>query len=227
MKKILKSVATIAALLVPVLMISCASTPLKEPLYTNGMIENATPENSVIVYGYTSEPGIKLMYVDEANGWQALIDTDDREFALPPAHKGAKLVLKDSNWVKHAPGVVQYGNRIVTEDYLTVYSGENDEFNVTVPTDKPLYFMGYRSIQGADINSWEEVEALINRPGALVFGVPKSKEEYDTWYPQYLAKREMDCLKKLQATYAGTVWEATINERIAEVNETLAELKKK
>jgi|GEM_PF-2416146 len=227
MKKFLKSATTIAALLVPVLMISCASSPLKEPLYTNGMIENATPENSVIVYGYTSEPGIKLMYVDEANGWQALIDTDDREFALPPAHKGAKLVLKDSNWVKHAPGVVQYGNRIVTDDYLTVYSGENDEFNVTVPTDKPLYFMGCHSIMKTNMWSWESIEELRNTPGNLVVGFPKTKEEWETWYPELVSKLELGCLKKLQATYAGTVWEAPVNERIAEVNEALAELKKK
>lgn len=227
MKRCMKFAATIAALLVSALMISCASSPMKEPLYTAGMIENATPENSVIVYGYTSEPGIKLMYVDEANGWEALVDTDDREFALPPAHKGAKLVLKDSNWVKNTPGVVQYGNIIEMVDYLDVYSGENAEFNVTVPTDTPLYFMGCHSIMTPNMWSWESIEKLRNTPGKMVVGFPKSKEEWETWYPELVNSLELDCLKKLLKTYEGTAWEAPINERIVAVNEAIAELKKK
>ncbi len=227
MKHLAKIAATVTALLVSSLMISCASTPLPEPLYTAGMIENATPENSVIVYGYSSEPGIKLLYVDEENGWEAIIDTDDREFALPPCHKGAKLVLKDSNWIKNSPGVVQYGNRVETADYIQVYSGKNDEFNVTVPTDTPLYFMGCHSIMESNMWSWESIEEMRNTPGIWVIGFPESKEEWETWYPEIMTDLELDCLKKLLKTYKDTIWEAPINERMTIVSERLEELRKK
>ena len=80
------------------LFMSCLSTANYDESECQGLIENATPENSVLVYGFSCEPDSLLYYVDQNSDWEAILSTGNRCYSLPPAHKGAKLVLKDSSW---------------------------------------------------------------------------------------------------------------------------------
>lgn len=75
MKKVLY---TILALISLFAVSSCATTGSVDESSNVGMIENATPENSVIVYGFSSEPDIKIYYVDEKNNWETVISTGNR-----------------------------------------------------------------------------------------------------------------------------------------------------
>lgn len=210
MKKVLY---TIFALISIFAVSSCATTGNAGSSENVGMIENATPENSVIVYGFSSEPDIKIYYVDEKNNWETVISTGNRCFSLPPAHKGGKIVAKGSSWVKRSSSTASYGNQLVTTNYSTYYEIDSDEWNVNVPTDKPLYFMGYHSIQVKDIASWESLKAIASTPGNLVIGMPKTQAEYD----KFIGKFELKSLNQLLKKYKGTAWESVINERIAEL----------
>jgi len=208
MKKMFATVLTV----IFALSFTCfSSTPTKEESTNIGMIENATPENSVLVYGFSSEPDIQLYYVDTKNKWEALISTGDRCFSLPPAHKGAKLVVKASSWQKSGSTTTFQG----TNHYITLYEVQNDEWNVNVPTDKPIYFMGFHSIMQKNIMEWESLKELQSKPGTIVVGIPKTEEEYKL----LICKYELKCLKKLLKKYKGTAWEAPINERINELKQ--------
>lgn len=48
-----------------VLAVMLVGTCFAKDFVNKGMIENASPKNSVLVYGFSSEPDIKLYYVDE------------------------------------------------------------------------------------------------------------------------------------------------------------------
>ena len=191
---------------------SCVSAPVAG-VNNIGMIENATPENSVLVYGMSSEPDIQLYYVDENNNWEALISTGNRYFSLPPAHKGGKLVVKGSSWQKSMTTTTFQGNATINTHYIKLYEIQNDELTVNVPKNKSLYFMGIHSIQKQNIMKWESLKALANKPGTVVIGMPKTEEAYKAAVDKY----ELKCLNTLLKKYKGTVWEPVINERISEL----------
>ena len=188
------------------LFMSCLTTANGYEKKSVGMIENATPENSVLVYGFSCEPDTIVYYVDEKSDWEAVISTGNRCYSLPPAHKGAKLVAKDASWVKtSSTQFVQYN---------TTYKLTNNEWNVNVPKDKPLYFMGCHSIQINNWGTWEGIRAFKENCGMrLVFGVPSTEEAWNKKIAGYEAKS----LKKLLKQYKGTAWEPYILERLEEL----------
>ncbi|QTQ10890.1 hypothetical protein HRI96_00985 [Treponema parvum] len=207
-----KTFISVFSIMIVLLFSSCVSAPV-DGANNIGMIENATPENSVLVYGMSSEPDIQLYYVDENNNWEALISTGNRYFSLPPAHKGGKLVVKGSSWQKSLTTTAFLGNMILHTQYIKLYEVQNDEWTVNVPKDKSLYFMGLHSLQQQNIMEWESLKALANKPGTLVIGIPKTEEEYKAAINKY----ELKSLNTLLKKYKGTVWEPVINERISEL----------
>ena len=178
-----------------------------------GMIENANPQNSVLVYGWSIEPYVYLYYSDKNSDWET-IQKVGGEFVLPPAHKGARLKIKASRYNHSSTsgaGNVIYHN----SEY---YEIRNDEWNVTVPKNKSIFFMGIHSIAEQNIYSWETIEEMRKRPGNVMFGFPKTKAEYDDWYKKVYTNTEKACLKKVLKKYKGTDWEPIINERISELS---------
>lgn len=200
MKKL--SIFAVLITFISIPFMSCLSTSVSEESQTIGMIENASPENSVLVYGFSSEPDIKIYYVDEKNNWETLISTGNRYFSLPPAYKGGKLVVKGSSWQKSSSATTFQGNMQIDTHYVSLYEITNDEWTVNVPKDKPLYFMGIHSIQ-----------ALKAKSGTVVLGMPKTEEEYKALIDKY----EIKCLNKLLKKYKGTAWETVISEKLAEL----------
>ena len=198
---------------IAILLMSCLSTPTADEPKSIGMIENATPDNSVLVYGFSSEPDIQIYYVDEKNNWETLISTGNGYFSLPPAHKGGKLVVKASSWQKSSSATTFQGNMQVDTHYVSLYEIQNDEWTVNVPKDTSLYFMGIHSIQQKNIMDWDSIQALSQKSGTVVLGMPKTEEEYKALINKY----ELKCLEKLLKKYKGTAWETVISERIAEL----------
>lgn len=195
------------------LFVSCLSTPTIDEPQSIGMIENATPENSVLIYGVSSEPDIKLYYVDENNNWETLISTGNRYFSLPPAYKGGKLVVKGSTWAKTSSATSFQGNMQIDTHYVTLYEIQNDEWTVNVPKDKSIYFMGIHSIQRQNIMDFESLKELNAQPGTVVIGMPKTEEEYKALINKY----EVKCLEKILKKYKGSEWESVISERLSEL----------
>lgn len=196
-----------------VLAVMLVGTCFAKDFVNKGMIENASPKNSVLVYGFSSEPDIKLYYVDEKNNWECVVSTGNRCFSLPPAYKGGKLVVKDSSFISSTP----VGK---TGSITKFYKIENDEWNVNVPKDKSLYFMGCHSIMYKNLFTMEGVEEVKNS-GELVIGLPSSEEKIELM----IKKFELKTLKKLLKEYKKTDWEPLIQERIKELNAELASKK--
>lgn len=211
MKK--NSIIALLSTLIAITFTSCLSTSKADEAQSIGMIENASPKNSVLVYGFSSEPDIQIYYVDEKNNWETLISTGNRYFNLPPAHKGGKLVVKGSSWQKSSSATTFQGNMQVDTHYLSLYEITNDEWTVNVPKDEPLYFMGVHSIQRSNIMNWESLKALNSEPGTIVLGMPKTEEEYKALINKY----EIKCLEKLLKKYKGTEWEPVIAKKITEM----------
>lgn len=228
MKKRIESFFAICmTILLLIAMMSCASndfnTPGGEAILKkaeslgydgdSGMIENATPENSVLVYGWSIEPYVYLYYVDENSDWQT-IQKVGGEFFLPPAPKGANLKVKASKYIYTVSSGA--GNVVYTrhEDYEV----RNNEWNVKVPKDKPLYFMGIHSIVNLNVYSWKTINEMRNELGNVMIGYPKTEDEYDDWYKKTYTNTEKACLKKLLKKYKGTAWEPLIKERMDELS---------
>ena len=211
MKKL--SIFAVLITFIAIPFMSCLSTSVSEESQSIGMIENASPENSVLVYGFSSEPDIKIYYVDEKNNWETLISTGDGYFSLPPAYKGGKLVVKGSSWQKSSSATTFQGNMQIDTHYVSLHEITNDEWTVNVPKDKPLYFMGIHSIQAKNIMDWESIQALKAKSGTVVLGMPKTEEEYKALIDKY----EIKCLNKLLKKYKGTAWETVISEKLAEL----------
>lgn len=230
MKKTILNVAALS-IAASLLLTSCLSTgsvdkekmdEVSGGLYlkevSNGMVENATPENSVLVYGYIAEPDSKLWYADEKSDWEATINNSGREIILPPVNKGASLVLKRGGFFKHEVSVYNGANwRRVNETVDTWYEIDNDEFNVKVPSNKSLCFIGFHSILMPGANTFEGMQtawAKYKEENLVIGGVYKTQEDYD----KGMKKIEINVLKKLLKQYKGTEWESVINERITELN---------
>lgn len=178
-----------------------------------GMIENPTPENSVLVYGWSTEPYVYLYYCDTKSDWET-IQKVGGAFVLPPAYKGANLEIKASRYEQSSSS--QAGNVIYHNSAM--YEITNKEWNVNVPTDKALYYMGIHSIVEHNIYSWKTIEEMRSKPGYVMAGFPKTKEEYDDWYKKTNDNTERACLKKLLKQYKGTAWEPLIKERMDELS---------
>lgn len=184
-----------------------------------GQIENSTPENSVLVYGLPAEAGAKFWYVDEKNGWEATVESEFMKLVLPPVHKGAKLTLKQGGFFVHE-STGYYRDALGRQTYTvtdTWYPVTNDEWNINVPADKSLYFMGYHSILMPGVDTFEGMQVAAAKQkseGNIVMGFPKTQEEYDAM----MKKTEINLLKKILKQYKGTAWESVINERIAELS---------
>lgn len=196
-----------------VLAVMLVGTCFAKDFVNKGMIENASPENSVLVYGFASEPDIKLYYVDEKNNWECVVSTGNRCFSLPPAYKGGKLVVKDSSFSMQTPT----GKK---GSIIKIYKVENNEWNVNVPKDKSLYFMGCHSIMYKNLFTMEGIEEIKKGDG-LVIGLPSSEEKLELLIKKY----ELKSLKKLLKEYKKTDWEPLIQERIKELNAELASKK--
>lgn len=184
----------------------------------SGMIENSTPENSVLVYGWSIEPHVYVYYADQNNDWET-IQKVEGAFYLPPVHKNAKLRVKASSYFEShqaQSGNAQMGYSIdVTH---TEYKIKSDEWNVNVPKNKSLYFMGIHSVQTNNIYSWEGIQELKKQQGNIMIGFPKTEEEHKTWYQNVYKNTEKSCLKKLLKQYKGTAWEPVIKERLEELS---------
>ncbi|WP_407397054.1 hypothetical protein [Treponema sp.] len=192
---------------------------------SEGMIENPTPENSVLVYGATGEDGSKLWFADKNSNWQTTVETTFMTLILPPVPKGADVKLKQGGFFKHETtggmvGIVP--GKLVYNTTDTWYEITNTEWNFKVPKDKSLYFIGYHSILLPGSNTYEGMKAAWEKytsENNVIGGIPNSQEKYD----KYMLKMEIKVLKKLQKQYKGTDWEPLIKDRIAEAS---AELKK-
>lgn len=196
-----------------VLAVMLVGTCFAKDFVNKGMIENASPKNSVLIYGFASEPDAKLYYVDEKNNWECVVSTGNRCFSLPPAYKGGKLVVKDSGFISSTP----VGK---TGSITKFYKIENDEWNVNVPKDKSLYFMGCHSIMYKNLFTMEGIEEIKKGDG-LVIGLPSSEEKLELLIKKY----ELKSLKKLLKDYKKTDWEPLIQERIKELNAEIASKK--
>lgn len=198
-----------------VLAVMLVGTCFAKDFVNKGMIENASPKNSVLVYGFSSEPDIKLYYVDEKNNWECVVSTGNRCFSLPPAYKGGKLVVKDSSFSMSTPT----GKK---GSIIEIYKVENNEWNVNVPKDKSLYFMGCHSIMNKNFFTLKGLEAFKNSSGPkIVIGMPSTEAEVELAIKKY----ELKSLKKLLKDYKKTDWEPLIQERIKELNAELASKK--
>lgn len=192
---------------------------------SEGMIENPTPENSVLVYGVTAEAGAKLWFADKNSDWQTTVETSFATLILPPVPKGADVKLKQGGFFKHETtggmvGIVP--GKLVYNTTDTWYEITNTEWNFKVPKGKSLYFIGYHSILLPGSDTYEGMKAAWEKytsENNVIGGIPKNQEEYN----KYMLKMEINVLKKLQKMYKGTDWEPLIKERIAEAS---AELKK-
>lgn len=190
---------------------------------SEGMIENPTPENSVLVYGVTAEAGTKLWFADKNSKWQTTVETSFATLILPPVPKGANVILKQGGFMKHEstadmPGIVT--GQVVHNTKDTWYEISNTEWNFKVPAGKSLYFIGYHSVMMPGSNTFDGMQAAWKKytsENLVIGGCPKTQEEYD----KVMAKMEINVLKKLQKQYKGTDWEPLIKERIAEVTASL------
>ncbi|MBP5519589.1 MAG: hypothetical protein J6X84_03310 [Treponema sp.] len=229
LKKITKC---LAVFFVATLATSCATTDIKGPGYDSvlleaqksgytgdsGMIENSTPENSVLVYGWSIEPYVYIYYADQNNDWET-IQKVGGDFCLPPVYKNAKLKVKASSYFESHQ--VQSGNAQMgyTVDVVnTEHKIKNDEWNVNIPKNTSLHFMGIHSIQTNNIYSWEGIQELRKQPGNVMIGFPKTEEEHKTWYQNVCKNTEKACLKKILKQYKGTAWEPVIKERLEELS---------
>lgn len=167
-----------------------------------GMIKNATPENSCLVYGFCADSG-QLVYTDVDREWKAEVIISG-PFSLPPAHKGATLILEDSYVEFRRGNLIYRGNA-------------KGEWNVKIPKGKSLYYMGFHSFANENLNTFDGIAELMSTPGTLVLFMPKTEEEFVI----FTYKNELKCLKSLQKQYKGTVWSKVIDARIAELNELL------
>ena len=116
------------------------------------------------------------------------------------------MVLKDSSWGKISS--------TTTHTYAQSYKFQNNEWDIELPKDKPLYFMGCHSVQIDNCGTWEGIRAFKENCGMrLVFGVPSTEEAWNKKIAGYEAKS----LKKLLKQYKGTAWEPYILERLEEL----------
>lgn len=192
---------------------------------SEGMIENPTPENSVLVYGVTAEAGTKLWFADKNSKWETTVETTFLSLILPPVPKGADVKLNKGGFFKHETtggmvGIVP--GKLVYNTTDTWYEITNKEWDFKVPKGKSLYFIGYHSVLLPGSNTFEGMKAAWEKytsENNVVGGIPKTQEDYD----KYMLKMEISVLKKLQKMYKGTDWEPLIKDRIAEAS---AELKK-
>lgn len=192
----------------------------------NGVVENATPENSVLVYGYVPEPQWKLLYKGNKGGYEVTVQDTYDLITLPPVQPGSTITAVKGGW--WCPSEKSYfDGKKTTIVKIETWTPLDDfsEWKINVPKDKKLYFFGVHSFRMPNSNTYEGMTETMNRfkaGGGIVLGFAKTEEDYNIW----VAKCELKALKKLQKQYKGTEWEPLIVERIEEVT-PLTKKKKK
>lgn len=187
-----------------------------------GMIENATPENSVLVYWLPGEPESKFWFKDTKSDWEATAESEFTLMYLPPVHKGANLKLIQG-------GAYRYGQHDTATKNINITTWvpvvNKEEFSFKVPKDKSLVFMGLHSVfmPGSDTFEGRSIAWEKYTSENLVAGSnPKTQEEYDWW----MKKGETMVLKNMLKKFKGTAWEPVLKERLAEATAELKAMKK-
>lgn len=189
-----------------------ASDGLNSKKIEKGMVENATPENSVLVF-FTTDSGAKFWFKDTKSDWEVTVESDFISVCLPPVPKGANVkLIQGGMWKRGQYDTATTQTNIFTWCPVT----DNNEFAFKAPKDKPLLFLGMHSILLAGNNTYEGYLAAWGKYSSennAIGGGNITREQYELVRLQ----AEEKALKNAAKKYKKTAWEPVIKARLDEL----------